>query len=87
MKLQATIKYQVSETIKPILIFYTVLLALLFIPTLLRGTIEFRGTELATAIFIFVIGLNSFRSSFLFAQAVFHGFFLRKLHADEACSD
>jgi len=69
MKLQSTIKYQVSETIKPILIFYTILLALLFIPTLLRGTIEFRGTELATAIFIFVIGLNSFRSSFLFAQA------------------
>ncbi len=69
MKLYATIKYQVSATIKPVLVFYAILLTTLFLPTAWRGSIEFRGTELATAIFIFVIGLNSFRTNFLFAQA------------------
>lgn len=69
MKLHTTIKYQISETIKPILVFYAILMTALFLPTLWRGSIEFSGTELATVIFIFVIGLNSFRTNFLFAQA------------------
>ncbi len=69
MKLQSTVKYQVSETMKRILVFYAILLTALLLPTLWRGSLEFRGTELATAIFIFVIGLNSFRTNFLFAQA------------------
>jgi len=68
MKLQATVKYQFTETLQRILVFYAILLVALFVPTLWRGTIEFRGTELATAIFIFVIGLNSFKTNFLFAQ-------------------
>lgn len=42
MKLQATVKYQLSETIKYVLVFYAILLTALYVPTLWRGTIEFR---------------------------------------------
>ena len=74
MKLQSITKYQLSESKKSLFIFYGIMFTILLITTSSfnlfgSGTAEVRGTEMASAIFIFVIGLNSFRSNFLFSQA------------------
>ena len=74
MKLYAITKYQFMESKKSLLIFYGILFSILLLTTSSftlfgSGTAEVRGTEMASAIFIFVVGLNSFRANFLFSQA------------------
>ncbi len=74
MKLQSIIRYQLSDSKKSLLIFYAIMFSIPLLTTtgflsFGSGSAEVRGTEMASAIFIFVIGLNSFRANFLFSQA------------------
>lgn len=72
MNLKAAIKYRLHDNRKAILNFYIVILiviSLIFLlSNLTRGKAEFRGTiqvELISSIFLFVVGLNSFKEIFL----------------------
>ncbi len=66
-------KYQLMDTIRAGAIFYGVILAVMLLASLPlvlpsggeRGTMN--GMEFATVIFLFVVGLNSFKSSFRFS--------------------
>jgi len=72
MNLRAAVKYRLYDNKKAILIFYIVIvcvLAFMFIFSAtkrnnpeIQGSI--RGLELASAIFLFVLGLNSFKETF-----------------------
>ena len=78
MKLKSTVKYQMIDMGKPVSIFYFVLLCVLvfgFTVTGARFVISgnivsttngsgFSGMELATVVFLFVCGLNSFKEFF-----------------------
>ena len=72
MNLRASLKYQLYDCKKPVLIFYLVISALLvLIFTAHRlfidyysGTTSMNGLEFGTAIFIFIVGLNSFKETF-----------------------
>lgn len=67
MKALKIAKYQVLETLKPIMIFYSIfIIAIIFISA---GNATSIGTEFSTAIFVFVVGLNSFKSPFMLTQA------------------
>lgn len=78
MKLKSTVKYQMFDMEKPVLIFYFVLLCILVFGFTVSGAkfavsgnmvsftsgSGFSGMELATVIFVFVSGLNSFKEFF-----------------------
>ncbi|HEY8421545.1 MAG TPA: hypothetical protein VIL05_07390 [Thermoclostridium sp.] len=72
MKLNVAVKYRLYDNKKAILIFYIVIvsvLAFMFLFSALnRGNHKFNGSiqglELASAIFLFVVGLNSFKEIF-----------------------
>lgn len=74
MKMKSVVKYQISEYIKPVVIFYMILLAVTSLLYLLsRGAensfVSFNGLESSSVIFLFVMGLVSFKESFrLFMQ-------------------
>ncbi|SCJ10674.1 Uncharacterised protein [uncultured Clostridium sp.] len=64
-------KMNTNDMIKPIIIFYCIILAsLLLSVVLVKSNIHLmtKGLELATAIFLFVCGLNSFKENFYLAQ-------------------
>jgi hypothetical protein len=71
MNLKAVYKYQMNEYKKSVLIYYLVfVLGSLFLNTLITlanssSTVNSNGQEFATFIFIFVVGLNCFKESFL----------------------
>lgn len=67
-------KYLLSDSIRPAAIFYLVIVLLTvigatFTLTMNNWNFEFGGMRLATTIFLFVAGLNSFKSGYLFLQA------------------
>lgn len=71
MKLKAALKYQIHEFIRPLIIFYIVVYALLIYMGIQQAimaerglTVEFSGLEMASGIFIFIVGLNSFKTTF-----------------------
>ena len=69
MNLKVTIKYQLSEYKKPVIIFYFVIICVITLMfTLTRcfdsTTSKFGGMEMSSIIFLFVMGLNSFKESF-----------------------
>lgn len=69
MNLKVSIKYQLNEYKKSIIIFYFIILCVLTFMFILANnisdsTIQFGGMEMSSIIFIFVIGLNSFKESF-----------------------
>lgn len=71
MKFKSAFKYQLSESIRPLIIFYIVIYAIfafMMISSFIlkgKGYIGgFGGMETASIIFIFIAGLNSFKSSF-----------------------
>lgn len=74
MNIQAALKYRLYDSKKSIIIFYTVILCLLFLLfastiTIDTSTGSANGLETATAFFLFVFGLNSFKEAFrLFMQ-------------------
>ena len=64
-------KININDMIKPIIIFYCIVIASLILNlALVNSNIHLmaKGLELATAIFLFVCGLNSFKENFYFAQ-------------------
>lgn len=73
MKLKSAVRYFMKDFTKPTIIFYGVLMALflvqLLIVTLVHETGSTGGTGQAATIFLFVVGLNAFKSQFrLFLQ-------------------
>ncbi len=73
MKLKPAIRFYIKDFMKPVIIFYGVLLALfviqLIIVSLLHETNATGGMGPAATIFLFVVGLNAFKSQFrLFLQ-------------------
>ncbi len=73
MKLKAAVRFYMKDFLKPAIIFYGVLLAIfilqLIIVSLLHVTEATGGMGPAATIFLFVVGLNSFKTQFrLFLQ-------------------
>lgn len=71
MKFKAALKYQLSSMKRPLIVFYIVIYSLLLLMTVLQLTqidrsnvVNFGGMEFASVIFLFVTGLNSFKSTF-----------------------
>ncbi|APF28175.1 putative membrane protein [Clostridium sporogenes] len=66
--------YQLETSIKSILVYYGILIGILLLVLIQKkfmypySNIQSNGIEIATAIFIFIIALNSFKSSFYFSQ-------------------
>ncbi len=70
----ALYRYMLWETVKPVVVFYSIFIAVLAGAALLYQRFgssagEFNGLEISSTIFLFVMGLNSFKSSFIFASA------------------
>ncbi len=72
MRLKSVVKYYFSDIKNSVVIFYLIIAA---IAILISGSITFAagnvkgtsgGGEMATVIFIFIVGLNSFKQNFLF---------------------
>lgn len=73
MKWKAAIRFYLRDFKRPVIIFYGILMALfafqLAISALLKESASSGGMEFASTIFLFVVGLNSFKSPFrLFLQ-------------------
>ena len=69
-------KMNINDMVKPIIIFYLIIIAVVTFTTIQNITnfndnfhIVNSGLELATVIFLFVCGLNSFKENFYFAQS------------------
>ena len=64
-------EYSIWDMVKSVCVFYGVLLLLIvFVGTMPSlSDVQMSGIEFATTIFLFVAGLNSFKSGFLFASA------------------
>ncbi len=66
--------YMIHETIRPVIIFYAVMVLINIAGVTMNlvmtnWNFEFNGMRLATAIFLFVAGLNAFKPGYLFMQA------------------
>ena len=74
MKLKASIRYYLKDFKRPVIIFYSVLMALFLIQLLIAALLRSNsasssGVETASTIFLFVAGLNAFKAQFrLFLQ-------------------
>ncbi len=72
MRLKTTSKYIFSELKNSVLSFYLIILVLTITFTIMssffssKGTSLFNGIEMTSAIFLFILGLNSFRRNYLF---------------------
>ncbi len=73
MRIKSVIKYNLSEMKTSIMVFYVVIAAVMaligFSFIMMSGNntnVNSGGTEAATVIFIFVVGLNSFKNNYLF---------------------
>lgn len=70
MSLKASIRYQLKDNIKSILIFYLIIICVIsLIATSIaipgnNGNTNLNGMEFATVIFLFILGLNSFKENF-----------------------
>ena len=69
-------KMNINDMVKPIIIFYLIIIAVVTFTTIQNITnfndnfhIVNSGLELATVIFLFVCGLNSFKENFYFAKS------------------
>lgn len=73
MKSLKVAKYNIEGSIKPVVIFYTVVLSLLLVMTgvnvIEEGSIRNSGIDVATVIFLFIAGISTFKESFYFSQA------------------
>ncbi len=73
MKINPSLKYQFSENIKQLIIYYPIFFSILTIMISLSmvstANTTFSGTELGSIVFIFVLGLNMLKSSFHFGLA------------------
>lgn len=71
MRLAPALKFQLNSIKWPLIIFYIVIYSLLILMTISQiifrdyaGVVDIGGMDLASVIFLFVLGLNSFRSTF-----------------------
>jgi hypothetical protein len=66
-------KYNVKSNLKPLIIFYLIFITLITSIVIINktsgGGIGSSGIEFSSVIFLFVIGLNSFKENFYFSQA------------------
>ncbi|MEI8215991.1 MAG: hypothetical protein WCF96_02725 [Eubacteriales bacterium] len=70
MKILSSYKYQISDLRRSLAIFYGIILIIIVFAIIMdNGSAEIGGMEMASSIFIFVVGLNSFRQNFLFSLA------------------
>jgi hypothetical protein len=76
MKRKPCIKYHLHDKRLAIVIFYVVFYSVILLPFLVslfsnseKELVYFNNVELASLIFIFILGLNSFKSPFLFLKA------------------
>lgn len=67
MKVLKIAKYQALETVKPIIVFYSIFVVV--ITFLSAGSATSTGIEFSTMIFLLVVGLNSFKNQFMMTQA------------------
>lgn len=95
MRLKSVVKYNISEMKYSVLIFYVIIAAIMMLITVAvvgissnGNVIRFGGggVEIASAIFLFVCGLNSFKPNYLFLsthgitrKAQFYGFLISSL--------
>lgn len=94
MRLKSVVKYNISETKYSILIFYGIIAAIFVLLAVsvvsISGTNNennfIGGAEMSSAIFLFVVGLNSFKNNYLFLstngitrKAQFYGFLISSL--------
>ncbi|MDD5936812.1 MAG: hypothetical protein PUC65_14815 [Clostridiales bacterium] len=74
MKLKKTVKFSLSTYKKPLFIYYSIIIGCLLVGLLAMNlntdhTVKIGGLELTTIIFVFVMGLTSFRSElYLYLQ-------------------
>ncbi|MFZ5987579.1 MAG: hypothetical protein ACOYWZ_10715 [Bacillota bacterium] len=73
MKSLKIAKFQILDTIRPIGIFYGIFLIVIMFLAVSNvrsgGNISSSGIEMASAVFLLIAGLNSFKSNFRFSQA------------------
>ncbi len=70
MKIISTIKYQLIDAKRSLFVFFgSLILALALISVSATGSAQISGFEMVSVIFIFVMGLNSFKSAFYFSLA------------------
>ena len=66
-------KYNIKSSLKPIMIYYCIVISVLIIMTILTkitgGDNQSNGLEFISIVFLFIIGLNSFKENFYFTQA------------------
>ncbi len=67
-------KYQIRDSLTAVAVYYIIIALLLILGFSLKiaynGTrVSFNGFKLASAIFLFVVGINSFKAPYLFMQA------------------
>lgn len=66
-------KYNVKSSLKPIMIYYSIIITITISIAIMSkssgGGIEAHGIEISSVIFLFVLGLNSFKENFYFAEA------------------
>lgn len=72
MKIKSVFKYSVANMVKSIGAFYgifiSVCILLIFLANSSGGSVRSSGVELSSAIFIFIVGLNSFKENFYFMK-------------------
>jgi hypothetical protein len=70
MTLKASIKYILKNSFRSIIIYYFVILCVICLAVVsaltpgMNGMVKISGTEMATVIFLFIFGLNSFKDEF-----------------------
>ena len=71
MRLKTASKYIFSELKNSVLSFYLIILLITIMFSFIssKGDSSFNGTEMMSAIFFFVVGLNSFRKNYLFLMS------------------
>lgn len=73
MNLKNMLLYQLYDNKKPLFIFYTVIISLMVFISIMNASSNSSGSlggmEMSSVIFIFILGLNSFKSNFHFSLA------------------
>jgi len=70
MKILSSIKYQLNDSCRALLVFWGIVFLILILAAVAGGgNGSVTGMEMASAIFIFVVGLNSFKPAFNFSMA------------------
>ncbi len=71
MKLKSIVKYNINSFKNSIIIYYSIFITICVLSAILsgNGNISSSGIEISSAIFLFVVGLNSFKENFYFMKS------------------